>query len=1114
MSDQQSSRLLSFNFAAILAFVLSLVGIDAIPDTKRSPEAQVVSAPVAQTNTQADPQNQKRQEFATELPTFPNVRTEIAGRWADPFKGRKRELTPINSAVASNQSNDNPYQQFQEYLKGLLCGTNFTILPIQLDSGNLPSQVETRVNTRHAVEYALATAGYEMDYEDRMSYVSPCWKVWFGGAFREYRGELPIKLYSRRTAKKTAQTEGCVQSNLSSEYLLVCWIDNQLLGTKRIQTLTTMLENFVSPQVLQRSRVRFIGPSYSSEVNEVQLETEVWKQEDRPTGVWCSSELTRLCNDFRAISPWATSPPAQTIPLGDTATDSTQTLTCTMATDKRLAQALVTELTIRRRQYGHVLIVREAGSGSPDSLSQEIAQNLQAILPPQREPGPATLTYLKNIAFGENGKNISRDNPALDDYFQRQLANVTQNRGFSGDDVSAVFVIGNDTQDKLTILKNLKPLFSNATFFTHDLHYNFYNPDNLPTTRGLVVGSRGTLSVDDEHSQINATGIPPGIVFRDCYQKATYQAVLSLTAQNSTISDPLGTITLYEIGFNGPYLLSTPFAWTRPARVFGIAAGLLLTLAVIAFVRNEGGRFHLLPKLSNYLTYGISEFRSFLLFLSPVDAKSQTALAKTTKKQNTNDTVALHLFLSIFDLRAELGIAGVCTLSVWRCYLHNSIHGAISTLIGFTFIPLTLVMVTRSLITLWPRNTPSAPGRAPNVAISPIAEHNLFKLWLHAFILICVYYTCVDAQTGIPLIEEPFTLTSGISSWPVLAGLFTVIGFLAFWLRNTWRRSRTTLEILLTASSTPRSSSADKTSMSTLFSHLQEVASAECSPAFSGDQPLPDSCVAVEDRLQVAVRIAMLGLLILFASSQYHSPHNWLVNWGLLPLPPTRGSVLLASITLLSTLGLLLTLNACLSGLIQVRLLLSYISQKQSECIKLPQRLSDTETLPRDVQECHKLCLFIQDSTSETIRHSLRNPALLLLAYSCCRLPVLESWAASTNTILLIAGIPTIIAVTLALQLRFSSNKVRSLIIAWLESKEMPDWKSAPTPSDSENDTARQRTSAAIKTCRAQILALNQGAFSNIWQDPILGTVFFLATALGSSQGFNPITFLLNFIPG
>jgi hypothetical protein len=216
----------------------------------------------------------------------------------------------------------------------------------------------------------------------------------------------------------------------------------------------------------------------------------------------------------------------------------------------------------------------------------------------------------------------------------------------------------------------------------------------------------------------------------------------------------------------------------------------------------------------------------------------------------------------------------------------------------------------------------------------------------------------------------------------------------------------------------------------------------------------------------------------------------------------------------LSTLGLLLTLNACLSGLIQVRLLLSYISQKQSECMKLPQRLSDTEKLPRDVQECHKLCLFIQDSTSETIRHSLRNPALLLLAYSCCRLPVLESWAASTNTILLIAGIPTIIAVTLALQLRFSSNKVRSLIIAWLESKEMPDWKSAPTPSDSENDTARQRTSAAIKTCRAQILALNQGAFSNIWQDPILGTVFFLATALGSSQGFNPITFLLNFIPG
>jgi len=249
MSDQQSSRLLSFNFAAILAFVLSLVGIDAIPDTKRSPEAQVVSAPVAQTNTQADPQNQKRQEFATELPTFPNVRTEIAGRWADPFKGRKKELRPCAAPAICEACRENQFADLQKYINDLIKCQSLTVLPIQLDAGDLPSQQETRINTRHAVEYALATAGYQMDFQDQMSYVSPSWKIWFGGQLRYFHGEVPISLYSRRMKDKpaattdnaevtpatNAETENC------TEHLLVCWIDNQLLGSKRIETLATLL---------------------------------------------------------------------------------------------------------------------------------------------------------------------------------------------------------------------------------------------------------------------------------------------------------------------------------------------------------------------------------------------------------------------------------------------------------------------------------------------------------------------------------------------------------------------------------------------------------------------------------------------------------------------------------------------------------------------------------------------------------------------------------------------------------------------------------------------------------------------------------------------------------
>ncbi|MFM7920635.1 MAG: hypothetical protein ACKPJJ_10440, partial [Planctomycetaceae bacterium] len=140
----------------------------------------------------------------TELPTLPNVRTEIAGRWADPFKGRKKALTECPKTACCSASNRSQFQDLQCHIESLTKGQTLTILPIQLDAGDLPSQQETRINTRHAVEYALATAGYQMDFEDRMSYVSPRWEIWFAGKFRYYRGEVPIKLYSRRTPAKTA----------------------------------------------------------------------------------------------------------------------------------------------------------------------------------------------------------------------------------------------------------------------------------------------------------------------------------------------------------------------------------------------------------------------------------------------------------------------------------------------------------------------------------------------------------------------------------------------------------------------------------------------------------------------------------------------------------------------------------------------------------------------------------------------------------------------------------------------------------------------------------------------------------------------------------------------
>jgi hypothetical protein len=104
---------------------------------------------------------------------------------------------------------------------------------------------------------------------------------------------------------------------------------------------------------------------------------------------------------------------------------------------------------------------------------------------------------------------------------------------------------------------------------------------------------------------------------------------------------------------------------------------------------------------------------------------------------------------------------------------------------------------------------------------------------------------------------------------------------------------------------------------------------------------------------------------------------------------------------------------------------------------------------------------------------------------------------ASANTMLLLAGIPTGIAIFLALKLRFASNAFRQSTLRYLHSL------TSQAPDDLQ----------AISKRADEIGAMNGGAFSNLVSDPILGTVLVVATALGSSQSFNPITFLFGFVP-
>jgi hypothetical protein len=153
-------------------------------------------------------------------------------------------------------------------------------------------------------------------------------------------------------------------------------------------------------------------------------------------------------------------------------------------------------------------------------------------------------------------------------------------------------------------------------------------------------------------------------------------------------------------------------------------------------------------------------------------------------------------------------------------------------------------------------------------------------------------------------------------------------------------------------------------------------------------------------------------------------------------------------------------------------------------------------------QRLFEACQFIQQSTTFAINHSLKTPALLFMLYALCRLPIFESWATSANTILLVAGLPAGCAVALALMLRSSSNLFRHRCLALL------DEIGHPQQNTNGDNAAGQSITRFARECRDSIQALSNGAFSNLWTDPILGTVFFIATAIGSSQSFNPFSYL------
>jgi hypothetical protein len=122
--------------------------------------------------------------------------------------------------------------------------------------------------------------------------------------------------------------------------------------------------------------------------------------------------------------------------------------------------------------------------------------------------------------------------------------------------IRAIGLLGQDTYDKLMILRALRPQFPHALFFTNNYDAHFERSDDWDDTHNLIIASPFGSTLPETY--IEGMHIPP---FRDTNQTSTY--VGTLVATGRMTKEEAGSLSLqpriFEISRHGAYDLSP--AW-------------------------------------------------------------------------------------------------------------------------------------------------------------------------------------------------------------------------------------------------------------------------------------------------------------------------------------------------------------------------------------------------------------------------------------------------------------------------------------------------------------------------------------------------------------------------
>jgi hypothetical protein len=467
--------------------------------------------------------------------------------WQDPFaavndtltrspdlKPSSCNLTPLKTA---------PPEEVQSHCHPPEAKPHTRILAMSVAAGPYSDNDEFRRRARYAVLSGLSAEGFVPTKEDHVGF------YWLKAPQQSSSAEaftpqfIPFEQFDATNPER---------------HVILLWFDESVLGGTPIKQLSSLL---CGPFENTGHEITVLGPQTSTPLQDMVLEAKSGTRSDC-LKFYVYSATT---DDATLIPEERASCVSRDVCLHEFFRKHGISLDRMIATDEDLAYAMTQELRLRhvdsdQKHPSNIALVSEwdtmYGRALPESMRRCLGEELRctpSAAAPAPKPWLHSFKYLRGLdgqtpgtpagdSTGRpNDKRNKQDNDTKGDakvrsdskmrdraegqgqydYVRRlgeQMQQLdTELRRQNSEGIQAIGVLGSDLYDKLLVLQALRPLFTEAVFFTTDLDGLLLHPMAQTPTRNLLVASGFGLHL---RSEIQGQ-IPP---FRSSYETASFLA--------------------------------------------------------------------------------------------------------------------------------------------------------------------------------------------------------------------------------------------------------------------------------------------------------------------------------------------------------------------------------------------------------------------------------------------------------------------------------------------------------------------------------------------------------------------------------------------------------------